>query len=77
MSMSKKISNSEVLSHYTCPECKLILRDAVQPTCGHRICQSCADKILANAEAKKTKAQCPECGEDVDNEDGAFVRIVE
>ena len=63
--------DGETLARHTCPKCKLLLRDAVQPTCGHRMCQSCADEILA----KETTPRCPDCGEDFDNEDGAYVSI--
>jgi hypothetical protein len=29
---------------YICPMCHFILRDPVQLYCGHRCCQSCADR---------------------------------
>jgi hypothetical protein len=64
--------DKETLAHYTCPKCKRILRDAVQPACGHRICQSCADEILA----KENSPCCPECGDNFDKEDGAYVSSV-
>ena len=61
--------DDETFTRHICPECKLVLRDAVQPACGHRICQSCADEILA----KETSPCCPECNEPFEDEDGAYV----
>ena len=64
--------DDETFARHICPKCKLVLRDAVQPACGHRICQSCADEILA----KETSPCCPECNEPFENEDGVYVRSV-
>ena len=61
--------DSETIARHTCPKCELLLRDAVQPSCGHRICKSCADEILV----KETVPYCPDCGEVFDSEDGAHV----
>ena len=35
---------------YLCPKCEHLLRDAVQPTCGHWLCQSCADETFEESE---------------------------
>ena len=66
-----KDTEKETIARYTCPKCKQILKDAVQPGCGHRICQSCADEILA----KETTPCCPECDENFDKEDGVYVSM--
>ena len=31
---------------YLCPKCSQILREAVQTSCGHWLCQLCADEIF-------------------------------
>jgi len=41
------IFNTDLWQKYLCPKCRLVLKDAVQPSCGHWLCQSCADAILA------------------------------
>ena len=54
MSMSKFAFNSSVfadnnkeqLEKYQCPKCQYILRDAVQTSCGHWLCQGCAEEIF-------------------------------
>ena len=61
--------DDKTFARHICPKCKLVLRDAVQPACGHRICQSCADEILA----KDTSLCCPKCNEPFEDEDGAYV----
>ena len=55
---------------FHCVSCKLLLREPVQAACGHRLCKSCADEIIKN----EAIPQCPECGEDFDEEDGVQVR---
>ena len=64
-----KDADNDAYARHTCPKCNLLLLDAVQPQCGHRICQSCADDILK----KETTPRCPECGENFDDDDGAYV----
>ncbi len=34
---------------YLCPECSLLLRDAVQPSCGHWLCETCAEQLFGTA----------------------------
>ena len=57
---------------YSCLKCGHLLADPVQLGCGHRLCRSCADKLIAN----QTTPKCPDakCNEDIDDEDGAYVR---
>ena len=38
---------TENVAKYRCPQCRLLLRDAVQPSCGHWLCTDCAVEIFA------------------------------
>ena len=60
------------LDRYSCLICGNLLHDPVQLGCGHRLCRSCADRLIAS---KATVLKCPaqDCGEDIDDEDGAYV----
>ena len=62
--------DSESLDRYSCAKCHSLLRDPVQLGCGHRTCRHCADELIA---ANKTTPQCPECGDDISEEDGVKV----
>lgn len=42
-----------LLKKYSCPRCEHILKDAVQLSCGHWLCQSCADLVF-----KDVKGRC-------------------
>ena len=61
---------SDRLDRYSCIECKSVLQDPVQLSCGHRVCKQCADELIDNAE---TTPLCPECGDEISEEDGAKV----
>lgn len=61
---------SDSLDRYSCIKCKSLLQDPVQLSCGHRVCRHCADELIDGAE---TTAQCPECGDEISEEDGAKV----
>ena len=63
--------DSDALHRLLCPKCKYLLNDPVQPSCGHRICRSCADEIIA----EQASPPCPYegCREFFDEEDGAYV----
>ena len=37
-----------LLKDRKCAYCGQLLRDPVQPSCGHRLCKSCADQIIQN-----------------------------
>ena len=63
--------DSDAVNRLLCPKCNSLLNKPVQPSCGHRICQSCADDILESEE----QPRCPECEELFDDEDGAYVSI--
>ena len=59
---------------YVCSECQLLLKDPVQLTrCGHRLCISCAEDILAG----HAPAQCPrqDCKQDFAQKYGASVSL--
>ena len=62
--------NTESLDRYSCVECSSLLCDPVQLGCGHRMCRQCADQLIDNAE---TTPQCPECDDEIDEEDGVKV----
>jgi hypothetical protein len=63
--------NQDDFNHYLCSKCDLLLKEPVQPSCGHRLCKSCADEIIA----KHASPPCPQadCEEPFDNEDGEYV----
>ena len=48
--------DQQALKRFQCSLCRKLLREAVQPTCGHRLCQCCADQIVE----KKRPPQCPQ-----------------
>ena len=39
-------NNKDLLEKYQCPKCHYILRDAVQTSCGHWLCQGCAEEMF-------------------------------
>ena len=63
-------NDSESFDRYSCMKCEYLLRDPVQLSCGHRVCKHCADELIDNAE---TTPLCPECGDEINEEDGAKV----
>ena len=67
----KIFKESESLDRYSCIKCNSLLQDPVQLSCGHRVCRHCADELIANT---KTTPQCPECDEEISEEDGAKVK---
>ena len=68
--LPKNVFKSDIaIDQFHCVNCKLLLKEPVQAACGHRLCKSCADEIIEN----ETKPQCPECGEEFDEEDGVQV----
>ena len=65
--------SGESPDRYNCVECKLLLQDPVQLSCGHRVCKNCADELISNA--GEITPQCPECGDEISEEDGMKVSI--
>ena len=63
--------HSDAYERLRCASCRLLLKDAVQIACGHRLCQSCADYIIKTQ--LRAQAKCPECDEPVEDEDGTEV----
>ena len=41
-------NNLEQRERYKCPKCGYLLKDAVQVSCGHWMCQQCAKDIFEN-----------------------------
>ncbi len=39
-------NDGAILEKYNCPQCKQLLRNAVQPSCGHRLCEECAQGLF-------------------------------
>lgn len=64
--------NPDAYDRNVCLKCAQLLKEPVQPACGHRICKGCADEILA----KETTPLCPDCGEQFVYEDGAPVSSI-
>ena len=64
--------NEADFDRYSCLTCRNLLHDPVQLGCGHRLCRSCADRLVASG---TTVLKCPaeDCDEDVNEEDGAYV----
>ena len=62
--------DSDALNRFLCPKCNLLLKDPVQPSCGHRLCKSCAEEIVQNEHATP---RCPDCEEAFDDGDGIYV----
>ena len=71
--LNRIFRDSEALNRYHCSECKLLLKEPVQSSCGHRFCRSCADDILS----RDAPPQCPltDCREPFDEEDGMHVSV--
>ena len=42
-------SKSDILIKYKCPKCASVLKDAVQPSCGHWLCLGCAEQVFEKA----------------------------
>ena len=61
-------------SRLKCPYCVQLLYNPVQPSCGHRLCQPCADEIIK----KESPPRCPlsDCKEEFILEDGEAVRFI-
>lgn len=66
----KLFKDSANVGRFSCLECNRLLDDPVQlAQCGHRLCRRCADELII----KEMTPKCPECKEDINDEDGAKV----
>ncbi|XP_064392829.1 TNF receptor-associated factor 3-like isoform X3 [Halichondria panicea] len=54
------VQNSDMLDKYTCPHCHHLCKDAVQSVCGHWLCESCADELMATSSPKCPQPDCQE-----------------
>ena len=63
------LKNKDAPERFSCRKCGSLLEDAVQVCCGHRLCKSCADELIASEPTPK----CPECRDDIDEEEGLKV----
>ena len=57
-----KDTSLTLFDKYQCPYCEHLLKDAVQPICGHWLCESCAAVIFSS---NSPKCPRPECQEDL------------
>ena len=81
MAISSAIITSEIFKNsgdfdrYSCLSCNGLLKDPVQLACGHRLCRSCAEKLIVTAKKIETTPKCPDsdCSEELSDEDGAYV----
>ena len=67
--------NTGDFDRYSCLSCNGLLNNPVQLACGHRLCRSCAEKLITTAKEGKTTPKCPDtgCNEELSDEDGAYV----
>lgn len=74
---SSIFKNTADFDRYSCWKCRHLLQDPVQLACGHRLCRSCADKLVASRTESPsgTSLKCPaeDYSEDIADEDGAYV----
>lgn len=70
LAATKVFKNRESIGRYLCSECHHLLEDPVQLCCGHRLCRACADELTVT---EFPSPKCPECQEDVIEEEGAKV----
>ena len=68
---------SEDFNRYSCLSCNGLLNDPVQLACGHRLCRTCAEKLISTAKEGKITPKCPDtdCNEELSDEDGAYVSV--
>ena len=67
--------DKEAYERLKCPHCEQLLNNPVQPSCGHRLCQTCADEIL-RSESSPPRCPLDECQEEFSLEDGEPVRTI-
>ena len=74
----KIFKDIENLDRFSCIQCNSLLQDPVQLGCGHRVCRHCADELISNTDTSRTvetTPRCPECDEEISEEDGVKVNI--
>ena len=73
MSSGLLFKNQEALKRLRCSSCLNLLNDPVQPSCGHRLCKSCADETIKEF----YPPYCPhkDCREEFTIEDGVYVSL--
>ena len=72
LAATKIFKDRESIAQYLCCECHYVLEDPVQLCCGHRLCRACADELTAT---ESPPPKCPECQEDIIEEEGAKVHV--
>lgn len=65
------LKNHEDRGRFACTKCSSLLQDPVQISCGHRLCKSCVDELIVN----ESVPQCPECKDEIVEEEGVKVGI--
>ena len=70
MSSGLLFKDQEALYRFQCPHCQQLLSNPVQLTCGHRLCELCADEVIQS----NCPPLCPheDCGE-FTAENGVYV----
>ena len=69
--------NNGDFDRYSCLSCSNLLSNPVQLACGHRLCRTCAEKLIAEAKEVESTPKCPDtdCNEDINDEDGVYVNL--
>lgn len=49
------VQDPSLFDNYQCPHCKHLLNKAVQSTCGHWLCQDCADELMTDRYIRATR----------------------
>ena len=77
MITSGVFKNSGDFDRYSCLSCNNLLNNPVQLACGHRLCRTCADKLIAATREVEITPRCPDtdCNEEISEEDGAYVNL--
>ena len=72
---SSSFTDKNAYERLKCPHCKRLLNNPVQPSCGHRLCQVCADDII-NSGPSPPRCPLEDCREEFELEDGEPVRTL-
>ncbi|KAL5487187.1 hypothetical protein EMCRGX_G019761 [Ephydatia muelleri] len=62
------IGGPELFKKYQCPSCRYLLKGAVQLSCGHWVCQACADRVFQTS----SPPRCPrnDCNDELESTEG-------